>query len=172
MRSLLLVAVIATPLSAQSLDPRYESIGTFDGMVQDTNLTLTALFDREKNRSMVQLRDASGFTAISISARSIANDGTPTSPSVSFTIGPLGAGVADVRSDIFFSNEDGYFVADVDNSNRAVLSDFTQGDTTISFGVIADLVPVKRSDDGFIVDDDRTNLQLSGTFSGTFTDVD
>lgn len=172
MRLFLLALALATPLSAQSLDPRYSEIGTFDGKAGATDLNLMSLFDQEKNRSMVKLRDASGFTTISVSARSIASDGTPTSPSVSFTIGPLGAGAAGARSDIFFSDETGQYVADNDIGERVTLSDFSKTNTTVSFAVAADLTPVKRGDRGFVVDEARTSLQFLGEFSGTFTDVD
>ena len=172
MRAFIFAALIATPLSAQSLDSRYEAIGAFTGMVGDTTLSLTALLDLEKNRSTVRRRDADGFTTMSVGARAIADDGAPTSPSVSFTIGPIGAGATGVRSDIFFSDKTGYYVADVDNGNRASLSDFTQDDISVSFAVDAVLVPVKRGDDGLEIDQDRASQTLSGTFSGTVTDVD
>lgn len=172
MRTFILAAVMTTPLFAQSLDPRYEPIGTLNGMIGETKLSLTSMYDREKDRSMVKRRDTNGFTTITVSARTVGTDGTPTSPSLTFTIGPLGTGISGVRSDIFYSDATGYYVADADNDNRANLADFEQDDATVTFSVIAELKPVKRGDDGFVADSERANLQFSGSFSGSVTDID
>lgn len=172
MRILLLACFLATPVFAQSPDPRYEPVGEFDGVFGETPLALVSLFDLEKDRSAVKLRDASGFATLSIGARTIGEDGKPTSPSVSFTIGPIGAGGNDVRSDVFYVDTSGYYVTDNDIGGRAFLSDYNQADKSVSFFVEATLQPVKRGDDGFEVDDARTSQVISGTFSGTLTDVD
>lgn len=172
MRILLVACLLATPLFAQSLDPQYETVGDFDGVFGETPLVLNSLFDLEKDRSMVQLRDASGFATVSISARAIGEDGKPTSPSVSFTIGPIGAGGGDVQSDVFYSDASGYFVTDNDIGGRVSLSDYEQNGTSVSFSFEATLQPIKRGDDGFEVDDARIDQVISGTFSGIMTDVD
>ena len=172
MRFLLAVILFATPLMAQSLDPRYEPVGNFDGDFGDATLGLKSLFDTEKDRSAVKLRDASGFATLSVSASAIGDDGKPTSPSVSFTIGPIGAGGDEIRSDVFFADTTGYYIADNDIGGRVGLSDYEQTETSVSFSVEALLQPVKRGDDGFEVDDARAGKTISGTFLGAFTDVD
>lgn len=172
MRIFLAAFSLATPVFAQPLDPRYEDVGRFDGIFGTTSLSLSALYDTEKDRSMVKLRDASGFATLSISARMIDDDGKPAAPSISFTIGPIGAGGSDVRSDIFYFDTSGYYVTDNDIGGRVGLSDYQQSNTSVSFSFAATLQPVKRGGDGFIVDDTRTNQRISGNFTGTLTDVD
>lgn len=172
MRIFLLAFLAATPLFAQSLDPRYEQVGNFDGTFGPTPLVLFSLFDKDKDRSGVKLRDASGFTTLSISARAVGEDGKPESPSLSFTIGPIGAGGPEVRSDVFYSDDTGYYVTDNDIGGRADLSDYAQTGESVSFTVEATLQPVKRGDDGFEVDGARDSKIISGAFSGTVTDVD
>lgn len=172
MRILLLACFWAMPLFAQTLDPRYEAVGDFEGNFGETPLVLNALFDLEKDRSTAQLRDASGVATVSISARAIGEDGKPTSPAVSFTIGPIGAGGDNVRSDVFYSDTTGYYVTDNDIGGRVSLSEFEQVGTSVSFSVEATLQAVKRGDDGFVVDEARTSQVISGNFVGTLTDVD
>lgn len=166
MRTLLALALLATPLAAQDLDPRYDLIGTFNGSVDGAAVTLSSVFDREKARAMVRRRGKGNLMTISVSARTIAEDGTPTSPGVSFTIGPLGVGGDGVRSDIFFNNSSGYYVADVDNANRATLKGFVQDDTSVTFSVEADLKPIVRGDEGFVPDASRESVALTGTYTG------
>ena len=172
MRILLAVCFLANPLFAQTLDPRYEPVGSFEGAFGEAAIVLNLLFDLEKERSMVRIRDASGFETISISARTIGGDGKPTNPSVSFTIGPIGAGGAGVRSDVYFGDKSGGFVTDNDIGGRVTLADFSRDGTKLSFSIDATLQPVKRGDDGFVIDDARTSQQFSGTFSGELTVID
>ena len=171
MRAILLAAVLATPVSAQSLDPRYEAVGTFEGTFGTTPVSMMSLNDLEKDRNMIKRRSTGGFTTYNISARTIGSDGLPAGPSVSFTIGPLGAGGGDARSDVFFSDETGYYVADVDNGNRASLSEFAQDENSVTFSVNAELAPVKRGGDGFEIDTSRTGQTITGRFSGTVAGV-
>ena len=173
MRLFFLVAFFAaSPLLAQSLDPRYRSVGKFEGSFGETAFVLNSLFDLEKDRSAVKLRDASGFSNISIRARIIGEDGKPTNPSVTFTVGPIRAGGSDVRTDVFYNDATGYYATDNDIGGRVSLSDYEQNDTSVSFSIEAPLQPVKRGGDGFVVDESRVSRVISGTFSGTMTDVD
>lgn len=172
MRTLLMAGLLATPLSAQSLDPQYETLGGFEGTFAETPLVLSSLFDLEKDRSMVRVRDGGAFTTVSISARAIGEDGKPTSPSISFNIGPIGAGAAGVRSDITFSDASGNFVSDNDIGGRVTLSDYEQTETTVSFSFEATLQPVKRGDVGFEIDDARSSQVISGAYSSKITKTD
>ena len=172
MRILLAVSLLTTPLFAQSLDPQFEAVGDFDGTFGETPIVLKSLFDLEKDRSMVRVRESGAFTTVSISARTIGEDGKPTSPSVSFTIGPIGAGGGGVRADVTYSDGAGNFVSDNDIGGRVTLSDYEQTETTVSFSIETALQPIKRGDQGFEVDDTRASQVISGTYSGVIKEID
>lgn len=172
MRFLLMALFLATPVFAQSIDPRYQQVGSFEGTFGETALGLVSLFDTEKDRTMIKLRDNSGFDVFGIDVRAIGEDGIPTSPIASFTIGPIGAGGGDIKMDVFLSDSTGYYQTDNDIGGRVILSDFTRDETTLSFSFEAELQPIKQGSEGFEVDDTRAAQAISGNFSGTFTDID
>ncbi len=166
------VILAVSPSFAQTLDPRYEQVGAFEGTINDAAVTFTALFDNERDRSMVQLRDASGFATLGVSARSIGEDGTPESPSISFTVGPIMQGMP-ANVDVFYSDETGYYVSDIDFGGRVPSPDFEYDDGEVQFSIAAELGAVTRNDDGeWEADTDRGPVAVSGTFSGVYTDVD
>ncbi|MDA8584944.1 hypothetical protein N9L47_01600 [Rhodobacteraceae bacterium] len=172
MRILLVACFLATPLFSQSLDPQYEVVGDFEGMFGETPLVLNSLFDLEKDRSMVRLRDVSGFVVVGISARTIGEDGKPTRPSISFNIGPIGVGSDGARADVTYSDVSGNFVSDIDIGGRVTLLDYEQTETTVSFSLEATLQPIKRSDVGYEIDETRVSQVISGAFSGMISNVD
>ena len=169
MRGFLAACLLATPIFAQSLNSKYENVGEFAGNFGETAVVLYSLFDLEKDRSMVTLRDTAGLASVSVRARKIGDDGDPTNPGVSFTIGPIGAGGDGVRSDVFYNDVSGYYVSDNDIGGRITLTDYVQTDTSVSFSVEATLQPIKRGDDGFVIDEARSTQVISGTFSGQMT---
>jgi hypothetical protein len=172
MRFLMVFLCAAMPLAAQTLDPRYEVLGQFEGEFDGAQIVLSSLYDREKDRSMVRLRNASGFETVNVNARAIGEDGKPTSPSLSLTIGPVGQGAGGTRADVFYSDASGYYVSDGDIGGRVSLDAFEMDDMRVTFSMEATLTPVKRADDGFAADPERSVLNVTGRYSGTMTDVD
>ena len=171
MRSYILAAVLtAIPmiLLGQELDSRYTEVGRFAGTLGETPISFIGTFDNERGRSSVTIDDRSGFPMILTQTRSIASDGTLTRPGVGILIGPVMAG-ATPKADVTVMSEEGFYVASVDFDGSLPVQDLIHTETSLSFSINGQVVPVTREKSIFQRDPSREPLNITGFFDGTPT---
>ena len=173
MRILIFTLFLATPIFAQSLDPRYEITGSFEGAFGETEFSLTAYNDLEKSQSTVQLRDAKNLNTISIRTHAIDEEGKPTRRQYATFGIRYSVGSPIYKTEVSFKDETGIYVAELAFDNQVELADFQRDGDMISFSVQTELFPEKRKADGnYEIDSSRESKTLSGAFTGNLTDVD
>ena len=169
MRTTMLIACFtAMPLAAQDLAARYEQVGTFTGALNGEPVTLVATLDLEGERSSITVSKRSSFAVVTAEAKSVASDGTLTTPDIGFLIGPLITGLSH-NTDILINSEGGFYVADVDIGGRVPVSNFELTETSLSYSIEATVSPVIRENGVFKLDPERQPAELTGKFEGTPT---
>lgn len=163
MRALLLAAVIAAPLNAQTLDPRYTATGSFSGSLDGAPLALTSVSDKSGGRHMITVQEIAGMNVTFVNAMSISAAGGPTPPALSITIWP---GAAGVMADVALNMGDVSYQSDADIGGRVPLSDYVQDGTTVSFGINATLPAIRLDGSEYVMDPAGGDVALTGTFSG------
>lgn len=172
MRALILFLFMTSPIFAQSLDSRYEKVGTFDGMVGTETLLLVSVNDLEKKRHAIKVSVFAGHEVVNIGTQTVKEDGTVDEPYLIFTVGPLLERADTIRTDIMFYDETGYYMASIELGNASSIDDLVKDDTSISFSVDAELQPAKLEDGEFKADPERSSLQVSGSYSGSLPEAD
>jgi hypothetical protein len=153
------------PLSAQTLDDRYEVLGGFEGTISGEAVSFVATYDAEDDRSSVSQFGGVNMETFNAMAESIGADGAPSSPGISFAIGPFMPGLGE-RGDVFYWDDTGYYVIDNDLTGRVDLQDVAFDEEQLQFTIEGEMVPVTRNSDGaWELDDSREALSLSGTFN-------
>lgn len=163
MRALFFAAVLATPLSAQTLDPRYTATGSFDGTLDGAPIVLTSIHDTTNSRNSITVQEIAGQSVVFVNAMTISGRGGPTVPALSVTIWPGPGGVmADVALNIWGTS----YQSDADIGGRLPLRDYVQDGTTVSFGISATLPAIKLDGSEYVEAPDLSGLELTGIFSG------
>ena len=159
--------LILCPLAAFADDlNRFAIIGKFEGVVENQAVSLVSRYDSKRNKSQINVYEKDGYKEIRVQTRFRSDRGLPTySPRVAIVLRvPLDQSPV-VVSRASYIDESGLHMTNALDTGFEV-DGFILNQNAVSFSVEGMLYPFVNNGDGQVLDNTRTPIQITGTFSG------
>lgn len=166
----LAVAAAIGPAAAQELSDRYEPLGTITGRLNGAEVTFHATYDREYDRSGLQVISVFGQPGFAIIAGQLTEEGGIARPFLSLSIGPVAPDapeyeIAEARLTDDAGRKRPLRATAADGTAR--IDALTIGDDgAVSFGLSLDLVRMERDGRDFAPIPGAPGMKFEGRFTG------